>query len=197
VAQKKPRRTNLFKCGEIVIRETQQERSSLPGRTVSGANTSGDHFLYEVMDGKGMAIEVVYVKWENGEEDVRATKVVGGSRALRRLEPSRLRMGIYEFNNEVWWVELSQAQIKREDPNRWSTRRLATLDQLNAGAGIDLESKLAEVGSIDVGPKALVINDLGRRRNYYCAIFPAGNMTCPVAAFVLTRILPLYHGYMG
>jgi len=184
-------------CGDLVIQDSGRIIRNVPGETTRREPSIGKFHIFSVMDGKGMAIDLAYATWGNGDIDIRPNNVVSNDQALLRLAHSRMRMTVRDYDGNLAWVELSQARILPNTPTHWSTRRRASIDELNNGADLDVEQLLIDAGAVAVDMKQTAINDFGRRRNFYCALFPKDNRDCPVTAFVLTRILPIMHGYSG
>jgi len=51
------------------------------------------------------------------------------------------------------------------------------------------------LGATAYGTREVVLNDTSRRRTYLAVTFPKAAVDVPVAAFVLTRVLPLMKGF--
>ncbi len=184
-------------CGKnLHVVATDRLKAVPQGQTATKSYSSGEYQLFEIMGSGGLYLEIAYANWDNGDRDVRAT-VVSESGPLRRLEPNRLRLGIHNLSGNKSWVELSQARVQSNNPSQWSNSKMATYDQLNIGAGLDVVNKLREVSAQEIGSKAIILGQTGTRKNYLCATFENENQWCPIIAFVLTRILPLLNEYTG
>lgn len=129
--------------------------------------------------------------------DVRCLEVSKGApEAVYRLLHG-LRMSLYDGpSSGERWAELSQARIDPEVVPPWSNLKKASQEQLDDGAGIDVDAVLAEAGG-EVGTRERMLDDESRRRGYLCCVFPCSSSLPAVASYVLTRILPLTHGYVG
>lgn len=98
-------------------------------------------------------------------------------------------------SRSAYSIDLSQARIDPEVVPPWSNLKKASQEQLDDGAGIDVDAVLAEAGG-EVGLSEMMLGDESRRRRQCCA-FPSASSLPPVASYVLTRLLPLNHGYSG
>lgn len=187
---------SLYSCGRLVIKETDRLEFIAHGETARRQHTSGKYKIFEVL-GEGLFIEVAHAVWDNGDMDVRAVRVEGGTRALRRLEHSSLRLGIRELEDDYSCVELRQARVKANDPSQWSSVRQATKEQLDEGSGLDVFHILRDAGARDIGIKEQILLASDKTKNRLCAIFEADNRILPVVAFVITRVLPLLNEYQA
>ena len=93
-------------------------------------------------------------------------------------------------NRGSQWAELSQARLDTSATPAWSTLRRATERELNDAARAMVRSILNDFGG-DLGTRAQVLDDVSRRRKYLCTLFPSDNQIVPIAAYALTRVLPL------
>jgi hypothetical protein len=107
-----------------------------------------------------------------------------------------LRLGIYEYNNDCCWIELSQARIIKDGIKPWSKLFKATREQLHKGAGLDVSSEIYRLGAIEIGAKGKVLRQ-EKRKNYLCVIFPRENVDVCIASYIFTRVLPMIRKYKG
>ena len=64
-------------------------------------------------------------------------------------------------------------------------------------AGVDIAEVLGRFGATDVGTRADVIGDEGKRRGFMCAVGDPTAKHLPVVARFLTRVLPLGRAAAG
>jgi len=166
------------------------ERAVAKGQTCSGEECSATVYLCEVKIPSGGRLELGYMVWSNGERNVEAVNAVGVSKLIRRLEHG-LRLGIHPRGSEDW-IELGQARMKGED---WAGKFKASPAQLNEGAGIGVTRILKNLGATEIGTKEKLLNDDSKRRFYLCAVFGRNSTQVPIAAYMLTRVLPLINEY--
>ena len=142
-----------YRIGPLTIAEMGKDPIQLEGETTSGAQAVGFAKIYEVHSDDGSYLQLARIRWSTGEEDIRTYGEVHGGVTLRRLEGGRLRMSIYELNERECWVQLAQARVDPTDPVMWATARLASLEELNAGAQLNCEEILLDAGALRVGTK--------------------------------------------
>ena len=106
-------------------------------------------------------------------------------------------MSIYELDESECWVELAQARVDPTDHVMRATTKLASLEELNAGAQLNCEEILLDAGALRVGTKRELLGDESKRSSFLIAIFEKENERVPIAAYALTKILPLIHEYAG
>lgn len=172
-----------LQMGEFLIRPTG-ERRPMTGETTRGIPTSGVAEVFDVA-GRGIHVEVGFVRWLNGEGDVQQLGRLAGAQPVDQLT-GRHRMTINEEGDETW-CEVEQAYI--HDTGRVK-RRMATLEELDAGAGISSKETLKPLGGT-IGTRAQLLHHQGRRRNHLCVVFPRDDHIVPVAAFVMSRLAPV------
>jgi hypothetical protein len=167
------------------------------GSTVSGESARGIVSEYHLCSNEKLQAIIHYVKWSNGESDIRCSEVQDlntpdsiREKALKRLERGSLRLGIHG-DSEWDWIELRQARYKTDSHNHWSNLFNATEKQLNEGAGIMVTGVLEDLGAFLVGTKRDILGVGDNTRGRLCACFDKDNFKVPLAAFVLTRISPL------
>ena len=186
-----------YRIGPLTIAEMGKDPIQLEGETTSGAQAVGFAKIYEVHSDDGSYLQLARIRWSTGKEDIRTYGEVHGGVALRRLEGGRLRMSIYELDESECWVELAQARVDPTDPVMWATAKSASLEELNAGAQLNCEEILLDAGALRVGTKRELCGDESKRSSFLIAIFEKENERVPIAAYALTKILPLIHEYAG
>lgn len=169
------------------------------GTSVSKAEVKGELDTYLVKGPGGSTAIVERVRWGSGESDVRCKQIEPASnpgsaeeRALKRLERGSLRLGIYRHSQGFLWHELRQARYKVDSANHWSNLFNATSDQIMEGAGqIQVLDVLRHLGAEKIGTKAALLGSSDSTRNRLCLVYKEKDVHIALAAFVITRILPL------
>ena len=158
--------------------------------TVSNAQVSD----YVVEGPGGTTLELhVYAGTVDGEgEFVRRWVTSGEAFAadgpLRLLADGALRMSRLKIDGDVV-LELAMAERRPDGKGRG--KRKASLSELDAAAGVDVEDILRSAGALRVGTRAEVISDSSNRRNYLCARFHDNAPHALAVAYFVTRVLPL------
>ncbi|MBC9820517.1 hypothetical protein [Terrabacter sp. MAHUQ-38] len=132
-------------------------------------------------------LELTYQRWEDGGQCA-VTSRVDSPPEYERLV-NRLRMGVRASDDGTDVCELGIAKWDHKNP--FGSMRQATVADLDAALDGSASAFLVEAGALDTGTRAEVLGDQGRRRNYLCARFPAGDPLGPLVAFVITRIVPM------
>jgi hypothetical protein len=161
------------------------------GETSSGVQSFADAWSYRITGTLGIDFSAVlqYQVWHSGEKDVVCTEAQG-SNVLNTII-GRMRLGIYSLDDgKNEWIALKTAQLKRIHPAH-ATLCKASLNFYTELLNIDLPEELNAFGICKVGNKETLLNENGKTRCDLCAIFEAGKIEVPLAAFILTRIAPL------
>ncbi len=153
-----------------------------------------DRFEVHLPGSRRLVIDVV--ETPDGSGWVVTKDAHGAGPILERLEQG-LRLQVQVTNDGLRWAEIRQARPTPERGPDWSNLFKASLDELRAGAGVDLEEAISERAGGLLGTRDEVLGDSGPRRTFACATFPAGDSHGPLAAYLLSRVLPLMHGYSG
>ena len=206
-----------FRLGGFVIQATGEESVVDEGATLSKEASSGRGAIFEIKFNDSVLVQAAHFHWNNGEEDVRTVWVVEGAQALNRLEGG-LRLGIKRVSDsmpaaeraqethhlrtgqdclrsDLRWLELRQARINRQQPNKWSNLYRATLDDLREGAGFDIMEPLERAGGLAVDTKEMLLHAADRTRFALCAIYHVNSSWFPLVAYTVTRIAPLMNNY--
>ena len=165
-------------------------------RFVTATNTAGvevgpgDARVYLVRGPAGEMLEIIDHIADSGDR-----WVAGGDTFETPMPLSRLRQGLrMSVNSQEMggMAELRQARITND--NGWSNLFQATSEEMNCGAGVDVESALRSFGATDYGTRGAVQGEIGPRRNYLCMTVPADNEDAPAVAHFLTKTMPLARG---
>lgn len=78
----------------------------------------------------------------------------------------------------------------------WSNLFVPTRQQLDEGAGMDVEKALFDAGASAYGTRAEVLGETGRTRNQMCVTFrdSEGDLV-PIVAHIATRVLPVLRSF--
>lgn len=155
------------------------------GQTIQGVDSTADAEVIHVVT-EDATFDVAYMRWRNGERDIRCLRG-DGPRWAHRLE-NRHRLGIYRSRRGDF-TELSATQL--DDETGWSRRFKPSKDDLDEIYDGDAFELLRRSGAISINTRARLFGDDGQRASYLAALFPPDHVQGPVAAFILTRILPL------
>jgi hypothetical protein len=123
----------------------------------------------------------------NGERWVEARGIETTLSMLHRID-GRLRLTIETPRPAISACALRVARTK---PDGWSNLVDASLSELTDAARVPIGMELRRVGALDVGPRAIVLDDTGRSRNRLVVTFEEDNEAVPILAFALTRVAPL------
>lgn len=145
---------------------------------------------WNVETNRGLKFIVSLIHMENGERQVYCSTSETWSGPWPRIV-GRLRQGIRTLNEETLVMDLRQARLKAND---WSNRFKANESQLDEGAGVSVKQTLLSANAIDFGTKEDVYGETNKTRTAICATFSPTNEAAPVAAYVMTTILPLQNG---
>lgn len=169
--------------GGFDVRGTREVRP-IEGETTSGVTARGRARIFQI-SGDGFMLEVGFVTWSTGDEDVQQLSRTEGGEPLDGLT-RRLRISIKDRGDDKW-MELEQARL---DASGWVRSYKATLQELDEGAGVSTAEVIEGLGG-EVGTREELLGDTGQRRSWMCAVFPARSVLAPVAAFTLSRIAPV------
>jgi hypothetical protein len=181
-----------MELGNIII--TEHGKKGLNLAPVSGPQERATAHVYRIQASSGWDLLVAYAAFRNSI-DVRCLEYSKSTpETLHRLTHG-LRMSVLAGPSLTsQWAELSQARLDKTVTPAWSTLRKASEQELNYAADISVRAALYGIGGT-LGTRADQIDDDSRRRSYMCTVFPKGNRDVPVAAYVLTRVLPLANGW--
>jgi hypothetical protein len=155
-----------------------------PGQT---ANVTAEATCYTATHESGHRLDLLSIRAENLERWIEARRIESPSPWVRNLD-GRLRLTIGRASSGEHWCELRQAQPKGAG---WSNLFGASLEELDRGASVSVARELRVAGARDIGTRATVLGEEGRRRSSLCVLFDWENEAVAVLAFLLTRVLPL------
>ena len=167
-------------------KEPRQEpfTGSTPGKE---KDVKGTRLLFNVAGPEGLELEVADERFDNGERQIRLNESGPVEARFSRLYTG-CRLGVHQ-TGALTQIELRQARMTTDD---WSSTRNASFEKLDEGAGIGVKEALAALGASTFGTRAELTDDTSPRKNTLCALFPPGADLVPVAAYVMTRVSPVY-----
>jgi hypothetical protein len=177
----------VFRVSGLVIQPTKGVWRISRGSPLSKEICPGEGKVF-VVQGRGVEIELAYVKWKNGEADVRMRGIQGPD-VLHRLRHG-LRLGV-SISRGTHYIDLRQACLGFDTDQPWSNLHAATEEELNSGAGVDVRRALRRAGATHVGTKSGILGTKDNTRGRQCATFSGRSDLVPVVAYVMTRVLPL------
>ena len=180
-----------FVVGDLSVQF--ESKDTVDATPITGPTQSAERHLYVITHKSGWQIYLAYMSFQESN-DIRCVDYTDDTPdSLHRLKHG-LRMSVYPFDNETEWSELSQARIKDSTTPNWSNLKQATIDELNNGAGLDVQ-KLLGNGNVALGRREVLLADDSKRKNYLCIKFARKDHRVPLIAFIVSRTLPLINGY--
>ena len=161
------------------------------GDTFNGGHQQGQCIPAEVRTPDGGVLEIGLTSWENGDRDIRCFSRLAGPLGYDRLIHGG-RLGVAEKRPQEWDCELG---ILKHHSGRQPTVVKADMRDLDRVLTGSTQELLTSLGATAVGTKEHVLADTGRRRSYLVMTAPEGNPAPPLAAYVITRVLPLLTGF--
>lgn len=164
---------------------------SVQGETFSNGTQSGQAFAANVRVPDGAILEVGVTQWITGEVDVRTFTRLTGPVIYDRLTKGA-RLGVSDVDGDVSTCELGILSFHADRQPTVIKASDKDLDQVTQGSA---RHSLINLGALEVGTREEIYGDTSRRRTYQAVMFPRGDSTVPLAAYVLTRVLPMYRGF--
>lgn len=163
-------------------------------RTESVTMSGGDpieasQYLAFVTGPDGIALEVAYLIFSNGDRDVRVIETGDTPSPYARLGHGG-RLGVYPYSDKQY-CEVRAMKLRDES---WSNLQRATRIEIETWLGSNVNDFLASVGASKLATRESLISDNGRRRKELAVSFASDNYIAPLAIFSLTRPLPLLKG---
>jgi hypothetical protein len=177
--------------GPLLILDTGDISAIPSGQTSRKTTSSGTQHTYVISGLPGLALNVAYVSWTNGDREVRGLPGSTPSRLFSRLARGN-RVSILRFGDHEW-MELRVSHITSRQPTVvWSSPRKANEIELNEACGFDVRTALVRIGALELGTRESLIGTMHRRRTDLCVLFPRNSILIPLAAFAAVRVLPIY-----
>jgi len=179
-----------FVFGDVEI-TLAENAVSVQGETFSNGTQSGQAFAANVRVPDGAILEVGITEWLTGEVDIRTFTRLTGPVIYDRLTKGA-RLGVSDVQSDLSTCELGILSFHADRQPTVIKASEKDLDQVIQGSA---RHSLMNLGALDVGTREDIYGDTSRRRSYQAAIFARGDFTVPIAAYVLTRVLPMYRGF--
>jgi hypothetical protein len=158
--------------------------------TMSGRDpVSATQYLAFVTGPDGIALEVAYLLFSNGDRDVRVLETGDTPSPYSRLGHGG-RLGVYSLGDKHY-CEMRAMKLGDEG---WSNLQRATYSEIESWLGSNVNDFLVSVGGSKLLTREGLFGDEGRRRNELSCSFDSDNFMAPFGIFALTRPLPLLKG---
>lgn len=161
------------------------------GEAFTGGHQSGRATAAEVRTPDGGVLEVGLTRWEHGDMDVRCFSRLAGPLMYDRLVKGA-RLGVHPKRPGDWDCELG---ILSHRAGGLPTVIKATWTDLDGVLGASARDLALIMGATAAGTKEDVLGDTGKRRGFLVMVSPEGEALPPLAAYVLTRVIPLMKGF--
>lgn len=187
-----------FEIGLLVAHPVEEHIATSTGRSITAKVPDGRYYIWEVEGPDGFRLDLFYAVWANGERDVRPHFAAGGGPGFARLNSGSLRLQILPVPESATrhhgrlFVAMRQAQVA-PGPETAAVLRTVTEPDLEAAVGLDLAEALTGIGGRAVGTREDVYGERNRCRAQPCVVFDADDPRPAVAAFLVTRALPLWY----
>jgi hypothetical protein len=163
----------------------------ISGETFTAGVQEGTARAYSVTIPDGGILEVAATHWESGDRDVRAITRLAGPVAYDRLLKG-LRLGITSAPHGGSFCELG---ITQHHEDKQPTVVRAQPEDLELMLGQDVGAMFAGLGGNAYGTREVIMGETNKRRFYLAVSFPETAVHVPIAAYVLTRVLPIMKGF--
>jgi len=185
---------NVLTLGSLTIQKGPAE--NFESYTTSRLKSVGELVQFYV-GGESVGLLLGYAKFINGERDIRTLNVYKEFNTFDRLKHGlRLTIKPVPDDPRKFYAELRQA-FPKDNFNKHETLHPTTSEMdLDQGAGLSVFEELKKVGA-EVGTKKELLGETGKRFPYLCIRFSKDNLWAPIAAYTLTRVLPIKLGYRG
>jgi hypothetical protein len=165
-------------------------KQTIEAQPVQGSKELVEADTFRVRHRDGWSLHLAVPTFSDGQRDIRCLEYSEGTPLpLHRLTHG-LRMSLLDTETGEAFAEMSQAKVKRMEPPYHSNLCKADEHELDVGAGCSVRSFVEPLGA-EFGPREEVLKDRGRRRGYCCVKMNRNDFEPALAAYVLTRVLPL------
>jgi hypothetical protein len=163
----------------------------ISGETFSAGVQEGSARAYSVSVPDGGLLEIATIYWNSGDRDVRTITRLAGPVAYDRLLKG-LRLGIAPAPDGGFFCELG---ITTHHTDKQPTVVRAVTEDLEMTLGQDVGAMFASLGATAYGTREDIMGETNKRRFYLGVTFPESAVDVPVAAYVLTRVMPIMKGF--
>ena len=151
-----------------------------------------ERFLLTHEEGWTMTVGVLLLS--NGDRQVLALECSKGAPPVLHGLAGRQRIGLSPEEGGDLSMELMQSRLDSWEPPLRPSKRKVDEEELDAGAGRSVREALESMGA-RFGTKQELLGESGRHRSFLYATFHPSAMEIPAVAYVLVRVLPLYHAH--
>jgi hypothetical protein len=176
---------NVGPLGVKYMGESRTEAVTMSG----GDPISATQHLAFITGPDGIALEVAYLIFSNGDRDVRVLETGDTPTPYSRLGHGG-RLGVYALGDNHY---CETRAMKLSDEN-WSNLQRVTYSEIEGWLGANVNDFLTSVGASKLMTRETLFGDDSRRRNELASSFSPENYMAPFAIYSLTRPLPLLKG---
>ena len=187
----------LLEVGGFRLCFVREERGCI-GTLTDNTEVVGDRRVYLADRDDGVALEISSFTTAQRAGAVVVSDIHHSGAPFTVLE-NRLRMGARPMEDGSLSVQLTQGRLKvaGKPGLKDAGAFLASEEELDAGAGVDVAATLARFGATAFGPESELLPPKKRASNYLCVIFPPDAVDLPAVAHLLTRVLPIARGVVN
>lgn len=159
-------------------------RAPLAGSTPAGLAARGEQTLFRVRAAGMAAVDLAYVRWEDGEREIKLLAPPDGEPD----GPARLEV-------EAWgdgWLSMDLDHAPPAGVDGAPGRPVSEYE-LDAAAHACVRCALLVVGARAMGTRQEVLGVGDERRHHLCTTFPRRARLVPAVVFALTRLAPALH----
>jgi hypothetical protein len=180
---------------EIHVTRLDKVETLPNGRTPNRERCDGEADLIRVTLGRETRLTLGYVRWANGEREVRALHIDEGPERFDGIR-NRCVLSITSLSSDLSYCALKVALYRNDPAHDRPTLHPVSPEDLDVIAGCDVSSALLAQGARQVDRRSEIVGAPEGGPDFVCASFPRENWSVPVHAFALTRVLPVKHSRM-
>ena len=183
----------MIRLGPFTVVPGEAQRSRVTRRTPSKVASHYDVREFEARHDEGWTLRLGLYRFDSDEACVEVRDVTPSApRRLFRLERGLcLRIVRCADRPVLRMVCLRQAQVKAPTEDAWSQLHDADPRVLDGGARLDVFAMLRRFHATEIARKSALRNAGDPDGGPYAALFAPDNWRLPVAAYLLTRVLPI------
>lgn len=182
-----PLRAERIEIGPVVLLVAHHARRYVDVEDMGGAPRRAVETPAVVAGPGETLLEIAHRRWDDGGQVVCRSRTDSAPAFDRLLHG--VRLGVHDVGGGTDACEMRL--LHWDAAAGWGNVRKATRDQLDEVLDGDVADLLIGAGALDLGTREEVLFDDGRRRSYVVVTFPAGDPVVPLAAYTLTRVLPI------
>lgn len=176
------------------FRVSLKNSKKITANPVVGSSEYALAHIYSCEHIDGWSLDIAYIIFPHSQcRDVRCLEYSNAPTCLHRLQ-NGLRMSIKELGDDADWLELSQARVDKTKTPNWSNLKMASINDLNKGAGFSV-NQIPGILQSEIGLREDILEDVSNRKNYLCILFEKDNQKIPISAYLMSRVYPLINFY--